>query len=45
MPPKPSKPIALTLEQRVEVANKSEKNNLSARKIAEHFGVGGLMSF
>ena len=30
MPPKPSKPIALTLEQRVEVV----------RKIAEHFGVG-----
>ena len=40
MPPKPSKPIALTLEQRVEVVKKSEKNNLSARKIAEHFGVG-----
>ena len=32
MPPKPSKPIALTLEQRVEVVKKSEKNYLSARK-------------
>ena len=40
MPPKSSKPIALTLEQRVEVVKKSEKNNLSARKIAEYFGVG-----
>ncbi|XP_041376563.1 tigger transposable element-derived protein 4-like [Gigantopelta aegis] len=40
MPPKPSKPIALTLEQRVEVIKKSEKDKLSARKIAEHFGVG-----
>ena len=40
MPHKPSKSIALTLEQRVEVVKKSEKNNLSARKIAEHFGVG-----
>ena len=43
MPPKPSKPIALTLEQRVEVVKQSEKNNLSARKIAEHFGVGRIL--
>ena len=40
MPPKPSKPIALTLDHRVEAVKKSEKNNLSATKIAEHFGVG-----
>ena len=28
---------ALTLEQRIEVIKKSEKDRLSARKIAEHF--------
>ena len=28
---------SLTLEQRIEVIRKSEKNRLSERKIAEHF--------
>ena len=37
MPPK--KRSALTLEQRIQVIPKSEKDHLSARKI-EHFGVG-----
>ena len=34
MPPKNRS--ALTLEQRIEVIKKSEKDRLSARKIAEH---------
>ena len=38
MPPKNR--TALTLEQRIDVINKSEKGKLSARKIADHFGVG-----
>lgn len=38
MPPK--KRSALTLEQRVEVIRKSEKEHLSNRKIAEQLGVG-----
>ena len=35
MPPKNHS--ALTLEQRIEVIRKSDKDHLSARKIAEHF--------
>ena len=38
MPPKNR--TALTLEQRIDVINKSEKGKLSARKIADNFGVG-----
>lgn len=38
MPPK--KRSALTLEQRVEVIRKSEKEHLSNRKIAEQLGIG-----
>jgi hypothetical protein len=37
MPPKIR--TALTLQQRIEVIDKSERENLSARKIADHFVV------
>ena len=36
----PPKRTALTLEQRIEVIRKSEKEKLSNRKIAEQMGVG-----
>ena len=36
----PKNRTALTLDQRIDVINKSEKGKLSARKIADNFGVG-----
>ena len=42
MPPKNR--TALTLEQRIDVINKSEKGKLSARNISDHFGVGRSQS-